>query len=145
MLDWNNVTDWKILLVDDEPDNIEVVAESLEFYGMTVRTAENGKIALETLQEFTPDLILLDLSMPVMDGWQTLHQLKSNPQTSTLPVLALSAHAILGDRERALEVGFNGYMTKPVDVPNLLRDLKAALESKKMTSETPTQQEEVNP
>lgn len=145
MLDWNNVTDWKILLVDDEPDNIEVVAESLEFYGMTVRTAENGKIALETLQEFTPDLILLDLSMPVMDGWQTLHQLKSNPQTSTLPVLALSAHAILGDKERALEVGFNGYMTKPVDVPNLLRDLKAALESKKMTSETPTQQEEVNP
>ncbi|MBC8171487.1 MAG: response regulator [Anaerolineae bacterium] len=142
MLDWDKTADWKILLVDDEPDNIEVVAESLEFYGMTVRTAENGKIALEVLQGFVPDLILLDLSMPVMDGWQTLHQLKSNPQTSMLPVLALSAHAILGDKERAVEVGFNGYMTKPVDVPNLLRDLRAALDTATATTKTTAQQEE---
>ncbi|HEX2622239.1 MAG TPA: response regulator [Phototrophicaceae bacterium] len=127
MLNWDNTTDWKILLVDDEPDNIEVVAETLEFYGMTVRTAENGKIALETLDGFMPTLILLDLSMPVMDGWQTLRNLKSKPETRNIPVLALSAHAILGDKERAIDVGFNGYMTKPVNVPNLMSDLKTAL------------------
>jgi two-component system cell cycle response regulator DivK len=132
MLDWQNVSSWKVLLVDDEPDNIEVVAESLEFYGMTVKTAENGQVGIDALKDFTPDLILLDLSMPVMDGWQTLRHLKSDPQTQSIPVLALSAHAILGDKERALAVGFDGYMTKPVSVPTLIQDLKAAL------SERPT-------
>lgn len=127
MLDWQNVSAWKVLLVDDEPDNIEVVAESLEFYGMTVKTAENGQVALDALKDFTPNLILLDLSMPVMDGWQTLRQLKSDPTTQLIPVLALSAHAILGDKERALDVGFNGYMTKPVSVPTLIEDLRTAL------------------
>src|SRR5262245_38315170 len=122
MLDWQNVASWKVLLVDDEPDNIEVVAESLEFYGMTVKTAENGQVALDALKEFSPDLILLDLSMPVMDGWQTLRNLKSNPETQSIPVLALSAHAILGDKERAIAVGFDGYMTKPVSVPTLIED-----------------------
>jgi two-component system, cell cycle response regulator DivK len=128
MLDWQDVTTWKILLVDDEPDNLEVVAESLEFYGITVRTAENGQAGLDVLKEFVPDLILLDLSMPVMDGWQTLRNLKKEISTRNIPVLALSAHAILGDKERALEVGFDGYMTKPVNVPTLIQDLRAALE-----------------
>ncbi len=127
MLDWQNVSSWKVLLVDDEPDNIEVVAESLEYYGMTVQIAENGQVALDALKGFTPDLILLDLSMPVMDGWQTLRHLKVDPTTQSIPALALSAHAILGDKERALDMGFDGYMTKPVSVPTLIEDLRAAL------------------
>jgi CheY-like chemotaxis protein len=137
MLDWQNVSAWKVLLVDDEPDNIEVVAESLEFYGMTVQTAENGQVGLDVLKDFTPDLILLDLSMPVMDGWQTLRHLKSDPNTQSIPVLALSAHAILGDKERALDVGFNGYMTKPVSVPTLIEDLRAALLERPALQATP--------
>jgi CheY-like chemotaxis protein len=125
-LDWDNITGWNVLLVDDEPDNIEVVAESLEFYGMTVRTAGNGQQALDVLMDWMPNLILLDLSMPVMDGWETLRALKADPQTQDIPVLAFSAHAIIGDAERALAAGFDGYMTKPINVPTLLKDLQAA-------------------
>ncbi len=129
-LNWDNITEWNILLVDDEPDNIEVVAESLEFYGMSVRTAENGRIALEALMDWLPDLILMDLSMPVMDGWETLRALRADPQTQTIPVLAFSAHAIIGDAERALSAGFNGYLTKPVNVPTLLKDLRSAFKER---------------
>jgi two-component system, cell cycle response regulator DivK len=129
-LNWDNITEWNILLVDDEPDNIEVVAESLEFYGMEVRTAENGRAALEILMDWMPDLILLDLSMPVMDGWETLRALKADPQTQNIPILAFSAHAIIGDAERALSAGFDGYLTKPVNVPTLLKDLRAAFKER---------------
>jgi len=73
---------------------------------------------------------LLDLSMPVMDGWETLRRLKADPQTQNIPVLALSAHAIVGDADRALAAGFDGYMTKPVNVPTLLQDLRAALKER---------------
>ncbi len=128
MLNWQNVTAWKVLLIDDEPDNLEVVAESLEFYGMTVETALNGQLGLDKVEGFQPTLILLDLSMPVMDGWQTLRRLKANEQMQDTPVIALSAHAIVGDEERALSAGFDGYMTKPVNVPTLIEDLRAALQ-----------------
>ncbi len=128
MLDWQNTSNWKVLLIDDEPDNLEVVAESLEFYGMTVETAGNGQIGLEKADSFQPSLILLDLSMPVMDGWQTLRRLKANPAMQNTPILALSAHAIVGDEERALSAGFDGYMTKPVNVPTLIQDLRSALQ-----------------
>src|SRR5215216_7190543 len=130
MLNWDTITSWHVLVVDDEPDNIEVISESLEFYGMNVTTAENGEVGLEKLKSFKPDLILLDLSMPVMDGWQMLRYLKENTQTRRIPVIALSAHAIVGDRERALEVGLDGYMTKPVNVPTLIDDMKAAFDKR---------------
>lgn len=127
-LNWEKITEWEVLLADDEPDNIEVVAESLEFYGITVKTAENGQVALDAMQDdWLPDLIMLDLSMPIMDGWATLRNLKSNPRTEMIPVLALSAHAIIGDAERAINAGFDGYMTKPISVPTLIQDLRSAL------------------
>ena len=130
MLDWQNISSWQVLLIDDEPDNLEVVAESLEFYGIAVETATNGQLGLEKLETFTPTLILLDLSMPVMDGWQTLRRIKSSPQMQAIPIIALSAHAIIGDDERALNAGFDGYMTKPVNVPTLVEDLRAALQKR---------------
>ena len=128
MLDWQNISSWQVLLIDDEPDNLEVVAESLEFYGIAVETATNGQLGLEKLEIFTPTLILLDLSMPVMDGWQTLRRIKSSLQMQAIPIIALSAHAIIGDEERALNAGFDGYMTKPVNVPTLVEDLRTALQ-----------------
>jgi two-component system, cell cycle response regulator DivK len=135
-LNWEKITEWEVLLVDDEPDNIEVVSESLEFYGVTVRTAENGQIALDTLQDdWLPTIIMLDLSMPVMDGWATLRRLKSNPKTREIPVLALSAHAIIGDAERAVNAGFDGYMTKPISVPTLIQDLRAALKDRNISND----------
>lgn len=123
----SNAENWEILLVDDEPDNLEVVAESLEFFGATVRTACNGRLALDTMKDWKPTFILLDLSMPVMDGWETLRQIRHDPRLKDLPVLALTAHAIAGDSERALAVGFNGYLTKPLNIPTLMQDLHKAL------------------
>jgi two-component system, cell cycle response regulator DivK len=126
-MDWKNPASWKVLLVDDEPDNLEVVAETLEFHGVTVRVANNGVQGLEVLNDFFPDLILTDLSMPLMDGWELRAHIKANPTIQSIPVIAVSAHAMNGDRERALEAGFDGYLTKPIRVPTLLDDLRAAV------------------
>jgi CheY-like chemotaxis protein len=129
MLDWTNVNQLSVLIVDDEPDNLEVIADSLRFFGMTVEVATNGIAALDILliQRRCPSLIMLDLSMPKMDGWETLKHIRANPVTRSIPVMALSAHAMPGDRKRALDVGFDGYMSKPVNIPTLMRDLRTAL------------------
>ena len=126
MIDWNNASTWNVVIVDDEPDNLEVVAETLEYRGAQVKTAQNGKEALEVLEEFKPNLILTDLSMPVMNGWEMRSHVKSNPQMVTVPILALSAHAIAGDKERAIDAGFDGYLTKPVNIHTLLEDIRLA-------------------
>jgi two-component system cell cycle response regulator DivK len=130
MLDWSKADELSVLIVDDEPDNLEVIAESLRFFGMTVEVATNGVDALESLKRRCPSLIMLDLSMPKMDGWQTLKHIRANPSTSATPVVALSAHAMPVDRQRALEVGFDGYMAKPVNIPTLMRDIRNALKIK---------------
>jgi CheY-like chemotaxis protein len=133
MLDWQHNSDWVVLAIDDEPDNLEVVGETLEFYGMTVHIANNGVEALEKLETLSPTLILCDISMPIMDGWETRSRIKSNPSTQHIPVIALSAHAMRGDKERALAAGFNGYLTKPLNLPTLVEDLKSAIhESEKV-------------
>ena len=133
ILDWNNLADWQALIVDDEPDNIEVLAETLEFNGINVRFAENGQLGLDLLIDFHPTLILLDLSMPVMDGWQTLRKIRLDPALASVPVLAITAHAIHGDKERALAAGFDGYLTKPISVTTLIADLRNALHERQHT------------
>jgi len=127
MIDWHNATTWQVMIVDDEPDNIEVVAETLEYWGAQVKTAENGKEALDVLESFSPNLILTDLSMPVMNGWELRSRVKSNPQLAYTPILAVSAHAIAGDQERALEAGFDGYLTKPINIHTLLDNIRTSL------------------
>lgn len=125
-MDWQDVTTWHVMVVDDEPDNLEVVAETLEFHGAQVKTAANGKEALDALQTFPANLILTDLSMPVMNGWVFRSQVRSDSKLSLVPILALSAHAIAGDQERALEAGFDGYLTKPVNIHTLINDIRSA-------------------
>lgn len=127
MLNWNDIETWRVLVVDDEPDNLEVVAETLEFRGMEVRTASDGKEGLEVLETFAANLILTDLSMPVMNGWVMRTEIRNNPKLSHVPILALSAHAIAGDQERALNAGFDGYLTKPVNIHTLVDDIRSAL------------------
>ncbi len=133
MLDWNNLTAWNVLLIDDEPDNLEVIAETLHFHGISVKTAHNGLEGLDLLKSFLPTLILLDLSMPKMDGWEMRQRIKSDPRTQHIPVVALTAHAMSGDKERALQAGFDGYMTKPISIPNFVNDLKASFRSEPAT------------
>jgi CheY-like chemotaxis protein len=126
MIDWQNVNSWVALVVDDEPDNLEVVAETLEYRGATVRTALDGLEALTVLADFTPNVIICDLSMPNMDGWELRSNIRSKPQFQDIPIVALSAHAMVGDKERALAAGFDGYLTKPVDIHTLVQDICVA-------------------
>jgi CheY-like chemotaxis protein len=119
----SRITNWTVVVVDDEMDSIEVVTEVLEFYGATVHTASNGVNALEVLQTVTPDLILSDLSMPQMDGWALLSNIRKNERLAGIPVIALTAHAMTGDEQRGMAAGFTAYLTKPVSVVSLIQDL----------------------
>lgn len=138
MLDLTNPRAWSVLVVDDEMDNAVIVAETLTYLGLTVRTAENGAQGLEILESFMPDLVLLDLSMPKMDGWEMRRRIKANILTTHLPVIAVSAHAMAGDKERALDAGFDGYLTKPIGIFTLLDDLCAALQEAKAYQDNKT-------
>lgn len=114
---------WRVLLVEDEPDNLEVATRVLRYYSAEIMTANNGKEALEVLQTFMPDFIVSDLSMPVMDGWGLCYEVKNNPKLSHLPIFALTAHAMVGDRERALSAGFDNYLTKPIAPATFVQQL----------------------
>ena len=119
------VRKWKILVVDDEPDNREVIKSFFSLLGSTVVGAQDGREALEILDKAIrlPDVMLVDLSMPVMDGWETLYRIRKNVRLEGIPVVAVTAHAMRGDRERALAAGFDSYCSKPVKAVKLVEDL----------------------
>lgn len=115
--------DWDILVVDDEDDCLDVVKRLLKRAGAKVTTAVNGMDALNVLDHLKPKFILADLSMPSMDGWKLLDAIKHNLHMSELPVIALTAHAMIGDRERGIAAGFYDYITKPFDPARFVDDL----------------------
>lgn len=115
---------WTILIVDDDADNLGVVAEFLQFLGAAVYTAQDGVEGLAKLEKCDPTVILLDLSMPNMDGWQMFKKLRADPRWESVPVIALTAHAMVQDRDRVQAEGFDGYITKPFMLTTLLADLK---------------------
>jgi CheY-like chemotaxis protein len=119
--------DWKVLVVDDEPDSLLVAGMMLEMCGATLFSASNGQDGLEIAKHELPRFIVSDLSMPVMSGWQMLYNLQETPITAHIPVIALTAHAMVGDRERAMEVGFHNYLTKPLRPETFIDDLLALL------------------
>lgn len=116
----------QILIADDRASSRELLHLVLERAGYEVIEAEDGQVALERARANPPDLILLDLQMPVMDGYQVLAALRSEPRFQTLPILALTASAMRGDRERILDAGFTDYLAKPAG-PDLLRETVARL------------------
>jgi CheY-like chemotaxis protein len=120
----------KILYVEDNEDNIYVLKNRLTRAGFTVVVAMDGEQGVAIAAKEQPDLILMDLSLPVLDGWQATQQLKAMPETRSIPVLALSAHAMSGDREKALASGCDDFDTKPVEMPRLLQKLKTLLGDK---------------
>jgi CheY-like chemotaxis protein len=130
MIDWNNKASWRVLVVDDEQDNLEMIAETMSFYGAITKAASSGAEGLEILESFHPTLILLDLSMPKMDGWQMRMRIKENPAHERIPIVALTAHAMTGDRERVLAAGFDGYIAKPINIASLIDDLRNTLQEK---------------
>ncbi len=118
---------WKILVVDDDQDGAEVAQTLLELYGADVITASNGQDGLALAKQDLPRFIVADLSMQKMSGWAMLHELKQDARTERIPVVALTAHAMTGDRERVLQAGFDGYITKPLRPETFVNDLLNAL------------------
>ena len=114
----------KLLLVEDNDMNRDMLARRLQRKGFHVVQAENGRQALEVATLELPDLILMDLSLPVMDGWQAATHLKAQTLTQNIPIIALTAHAMVGDREKAMRAGCDDYDTKPVDFKRLLSKIQ---------------------
>jgi two-component system, cell cycle response regulator DivK len=103
----------RILVVEDDPDNLRIVATVLDLAGYQVLQAGGGEQAVRTAQDEHPDLILMDLAMPGVDGWEAARRLKADRRTADIPVIALTAFALRGDEERARDAGCDGYLSKP--------------------------------
>jgi CheY-like chemotaxis protein len=117
----------RLLLVEDNEMNRDMLSRRLARRGFEVLIAEDGERALAMVESERPDLILMDMSLPVIDGWEATRRLKGNPATAAIPVIALTAHAMTSDRERALEAGCDDYDSKPVDFARLAEKIAALL------------------
>jgi two-component system cell cycle response regulator DivK len=120
----------KILLVEDNEMNRDMLSRRLERRGYEVAIAVDGQEGLTRAQEDAPEIVLLDMSLPVIDGWEVARRLKADDKTRALPIIALTAHAMAGDREKALEAGCDDYDTKPVEFPRLLSKIEALIQKK---------------
>ncbi len=128
----------KLLLIDDDPNLILLVKDYLEFRGYTVVTAENGRAALEALEDLTPDMIICDVMMPEMDGYSFVKNVRENPQTSWIPVLFLSAKGQSQDRVKGLSTGADVYMVKPFEPEELVAQVESSLkQASRLTSRSP--------
>lgn len=119
----------RILLVEDNEMNRDMLSRRLSRKGFDVLLAENGEEAIAQAKSGSPDLILMDMSLPVMDGWEATRRIKADDATRGIPVIALTAHAMSGDKERALEAGCDDYDTKPIEFNRLLKKIDEHLRS----------------
>jgi two-component system cell cycle response regulator DivK len=119
----------KILLVEDHEEIWDFLSRRLKRRGYDVLLAHDGQEAVEKTRSERPDVVLLDMNLPVMDGWTAARTLKADPDTAKVPLIALTAHAMSGDRDKALEAGCDDYHPKPVDFSRLLSQIDAALAS----------------
>ncbi|NOK58394.1 MAG: response regulator [Chloroflexi bacterium AL-W] len=117
----------QILLVEDDPMNRDLIARYLQWEGYQVSTAADGAEAIASVKTQRPDLILMDMKLPIIDGWQATRQLKSSEETRMIPIIALTAYALTEDRTQAMEAGCDSYETKPVDFTRLLVKLREFL------------------
>jgi CheY-like chemotaxis protein len=131
------ISKWTVLIVDDEPDNLTIANKVLSFGGAKVYTARNGVEGLKVLEEVVPSFILLDLSMPEMDGWEMLKAIKANIKTEHVPVIALTAHAMMGDREKVMNAGFDGYIAKPFRLSTFTSEILRCFRELAHASEQP--------
>ena len=117
----------KILVVEDNEMNRDMLSRRLQRRGYEVIVAVDGAEGLALARTQRPDLILMDMSLPVVDGWEATRRLKAAPETRSIPIIALTAHAMATDRDKAIEVGCDDYDTKPVELPRLLEKIEAVL------------------
>lgn len=124
----NALLNWDVLVVDDDVMSLQVADIILSYHGVKVHTAKDGQQGLEAVKSIRPKFIISDLSMPVLDGWGMIAQLKSDQSTAAIPIIALTAHAMNGDRERAIAAGCHNYLTKPLTPSTFMRELMHLLE-----------------
>jgi CheY-like chemotaxis protein len=117
----------KVLIAEDNAVNRELLRELLELRGYTVLEACDGQEALQMIEQAQPELLLLDIGMPVMDGFAVIQRIRENPRLAKLPVVAVTAYAMRGDQERILSAGFDGYLSKPVNPSSLAQELERVL------------------
>ncbi|MEH6405531.1 MAG: response regulator [Sneathiella sp.] len=121
----------KILLVEDNEMNRDMLSRRLMRKGYDVVIAEDGQSGVDMAISEKPDLILMDMSLPIIDGWEATRQIKKSAKTNGIPVIALTAHAMAADREKAMQAGCDDYDTKPVELPRLLGKIERLLTSQK--------------
>ena len=122
----------KVLCIEDNEDNVYMLKMRLELLGdFEVLAAEDGQKGCEMAATEQPDIILMDLEMPIVDGWEATRRLKGNPQTRDIPVIALSAHALAGEREKALAAGCNEFDSKPIEFDRLVATMRRVLAHRK--------------
>lgn len=119
----------RVLLVEDNELNRDMLSRRLTRRDFEILVAEDGIEGVRQATDAQPDLILLDMSLPGLDGWEVARRLKADPGTSAIPIIALTAHAMAGDRERALQAGCDDYDTKPIELPRLLDKIASLLET----------------
>jgi len=117
----------RILVVEDNPMNVDMLTRRLQKRGFETLTTQDGASAVEMALTEQPDLILMDLSLPVMDGWEATSRIKADPRTKSIPIIALTAHAVAGDREKGLAAGCDEYETKPVNFASLTSKMRQFL------------------
>jgi two-component system, cell cycle response regulator DivK len=117
----------RILLVDDNAENRRFLSRRLQRRGFEVLEAVDGAAAVEMARAEKPDLVLMDMNMPAVDGWEATRRIKADPASASVPVVGLTAHALAGDRERAIQAGCSDYHTKPVEFPKLLEQIESLL------------------
>jgi CheY-like chemotaxis protein len=128
---------WKVLIVDDNADNLGVASQLLSFLGAEVHAAQNGSEGLQILETLQPTFMLLDLTMPGMDGWEVLKAIRTNAKTASTIVIALTGHAMQEQLERVRAAGFNGYITKPYMMATFLGRIKDILAGNAFQEERP--------
>jgi len=124
----------KILIVEDNQENRDALSRRLERRGYSVIVATDGRAGVTMAQEEHPDLILMDLNLPDVDGWEATRMIKASAQTAAIPIIALTAHAIAGDEQRALQAGCNDYHSKPVEFSRLLGQIEVLLNTAQVAS-----------
>jgi len=126
-----------ILIIEDNEMNTELLRRRLEKRGFHVLAEQDGRNLKVLLEQFHPDLILMDLSLPDRDGWELTQEIKSQESTAQIPIIAVTAHAMVGDREKALAAGCDDYESKPVDFPVLIDKIESLLRKKKSSKKAP--------
>jgi CheY-like chemotaxis protein len=129
----------KALVAEDNPVNRELLRELLENRGYDVVEAPDGQEALRMIEQTRPDILLMDIGMPILDGFAVIRKIRENPSLAALPVLAVTAYAMQGDRDKVLNAGFDGYLSKPINARDLANELERLLRKREDRNTAPSQ------